>query len=159
MDGLVYDSDLVINKSILNKNDFLLHSFGYGEDFDENLIEKIGSFPLCTHNFMLNINKINLKIMEILDLCCSSKRLNIKVDIDKDKNNLIQYNSNINEYYYMNSDDKDDNTNVLYFDEFYPKNILNYKDKRNYNKVVGDEIELKYFLESLLLNNSKVENS
>ena len=39
--------------------------------------------------------------MEILDLCCSSKRLNIKVDIDKDKNNLIQYNSNINEYYLL----------------------------------------------------------
>ena len=99
-DGEVELRDETLDYIIKNQKDFIIHSLGYGDDFDKNFIQTIGSLPECTYDFVSDINEINAKIILILELCSQIpiKNLNIDSNIKSnisysniDNNRLLNY--------------------------------------------------------------------
>ena len=162
-DGMVEEEEKTLDYIKLNKNDFIIHSIGYGKNFDRDFIETIGCLPECTYNFVTDINEINAKIIGILELCCHENIKNI--EINSNQKSELEYNQRISYFSpnnllnygfitYSKENDINININIIFQIENKKEEIKLNFDTKNIIKLPEGNILSKIIISNLLYNNN-----
>ena len=160
-DGMVEEKEKTLDYIKLNKNDFIIHSIGYGKNFDRDFIETIGCLPECTYNFVTDVNEINAKIIGILELCCHESMKNI--EINSNQKSEVEYNQRISYFSPNNllnygfitySKENDININIIFQIENKKEEIKLNFDTKNIIKLPEGNILSKIIISNLLYNNN-----
>ena len=150
-DGEVELKNETLDYIIKNQKDFIIHSLGYGDDFDKNFIQTIGSLPECTYDFVTDINEINAKIILILELCSQIPIKNLNIDSNIKSN--ISY-SNINNNRLLNygfiTNTKENEINLKFKFDIADKNE---EIKINFNKKNIVELPDGNILSKIIISN------
>ena len=160
-DGMVEEKEKTLDYIKLNKNDFIIHSIGYGKNFDRDFIETIGCLPECTYNFVTDVNEINAKIIGILELCCHENIKNIEINSNQkselEYNQRISYfspNNLLNYGFITYSKENDININIIFQIENKKEEIKLNFDTKNIIKLPEGNILSKIIISNLLYNNN-----
>ena len=162
-DGYVEDRNETLNLIKNNSNLFRVHTFGLGNNFDRNFIEKAGKNG--SYNFVEDISKLKMNVIQVLNKTLRSNLFNTKINvkniekeheyIPKDK---IYYQDEPINYYFIvkNKINDDENINIEF--EYYDKNELIKKeyvfDKSKIFKEKDGDIISKIIIGNILNNNS-----
>ena len=162
-DGYVEDRNETLNLIKNNSNLFRVHTFGLGNNFDRNFIEKAGKNG--SYNFVEDISKLKMNVIQVLNKTLRSYLFNTKINvkniekeheyIPKDK---IYYQDEPINYYFIvkNKINDDENINIEF--EYYDKNELIKKeyvfDKSKIFKEKDGDIISKIIIGNILNNNS-----
>ena len=96
-DGEIRDKNQTLNLIEKNSNDFVIHSFGIGSSFDEDLIKNAGIIGKGSYSFCKEISGLNQVIVSTLNNICTPFVTNFELKSPLDDLNLYKINDkNIN---------------------------------------------------------------
>ena len=87
-DGYVEDKNKTLNLIKNNLNKFRIHSFGLGEHFDRDFIEKAGKNG--SYNFITNTSKLKMGVIQTLNATLKSYLYNADVNVENFEK-IIEY--------------------------------------------------------------------
>ena len=91
-DGEINDKNETLNLIEKNSNDFVIHSFGMGNSFDEDLIKNAGIIGKGSYSFCKEISGLNQVIISTLNNICTSFVTNFELKSLLDDLNLYKIN-------------------------------------------------------------------
>ena len=150
-DGEVFDRERCINVVKTNCEKYRLHAIGIGSSFDRQLIEECGKYGKGSSSFIEDVEKVNLGVIEALNMCLRPYLIDIKFNFinyeNNNKNSIISYGP-INKFTYQ-----DEIINYSF--------ILNDKNKidiDNLSEPIKIEIEAKNPINIIKENFSFIKN-
>ena len=91
-DGEINDKNETLNLIEKNSNDFVIHSFGMGNSFDEDLIKNAGIIGKGSYSFCKEISGLNQVIISTLNNICTPFVANFELKSLLDDLNLYKIN-------------------------------------------------------------------
>ena len=150
-DGEVFDRERCIKVVKTNCEKYRLHAIGIGSSFDRQLIEECGKYGKGSSSFIEDVEKVNLGVIEALNMCLRPYLIDIKFNFinyeNNNKNSIISYGP-INKFTYQ-----DEIINYSF--------ILNDKNKidiDNLSEPIKIEIEAKNPINIIKENFSFIKN-